>query len=106
MADTSTSKNTRLRASLEANADTSFVGKMKAAIKGAQGTGISARTAMGLRANGIAVADDEVQDVDELITRQTMQPVPKDATIALPDGRRITPLQYQKLMQMQLKRGG
>ena len=106
MADTSTSKNTRLRAALAQNEDTSFVGKMKSAIKGAQGDGISANTHRALQANGIVVTDEEVQDADELITRQTMQPVPKDATIALPDGRRITPLQYQKLMQMQLKRGG
>jgi hypothetical protein len=99
-------KNTRLRAALAQNEDQSFVGKMKSAIKSTQGDGISARTHRGLAANGIVVADDEVQDADELLTRQTMQAVPKDATIALPDGRRITPLQYQKLMQMQLRRGG
>jgi hypothetical protein len=99
-------KHTRLRAALAQNEDQSFVGQMKGAIKSAQGTGISARTQMGLRDNGIVATDDEVQDADELITRQTMQAVPKDATIALPDGRRITPLQYQKLMQMQLRRGG
>ena len=99
-------RNTRLRAALAQNEDNSFVGQMKDAIKGAQGDGASLATHKALRDNGIDVTHGEVQDVDELITRQTMQAVPKDATIAMPNGSRITPLQYQKLMQMQLKRGG
>lgn len=77
---------------------------MKASIKRYQGDGASAQTHRALREAGLDVTQDEVQDVGELISRQTMADVPKDATIAMPDGTRITPLQYQKLMQFDLRR--
>ena len=83
-----------------------FVGHFKAAIKSYQGDGVSAQTHKALSDAGVNMTQDEVQDASELVTRQTMKAVPRDATIAMPDGTRVTPLQYQKLQQMLLRRRG
>lgn len=94
----------QLGKALGLNQEQGFVEYFKGVIKQHQGDGVSARTHAAMREAGVDVDPEDVQDGLELVSRQTMAEVPKDATIAMPDGTRITPLQYQKLQQVLLKR--
>lgn len=88
-----------------------FVQYFKDAIRAHQGDGATMQTHRALQQAGLeGIQPEDVAHADEYVNRQidahAQGTVRANATIVLPNGNKVTPLEYQKLQQIMLRRGG
>lgn len=83
-----------------------FTDTIKAHIRAAQGDGVSAQTHRAMLEAGIDEVHAAAKADFAQARRDDSYNAPVGATIAMPDGRRVTAIQYQALQQMLLKRQG
>jgi hypothetical protein len=88
----------------QSSASGGVVDYFRAKIRASQGDGVSIGTHRAMKDAGVDPTDAVTSAVAQTPVRDDTYVPPVGATITMPDGRKITALQYQKLQQMLLNR--